>query len=57
MDWGDLSAVGPLRFLAVTEALTGFLLLTWSASFTFLVMGMIWGYRDTEKIGYEGKGS
>ncbi len=55
--WGDLSAVGPLRFLAGTEALTGFLLLTWSASFTFLVMGRIWGYRDTEKIGPEGEGS
>lgn len=41
--WGDLHAEGPLRFLAGTEALTGFLLLTWSASFTFLIMARIWG--------------
>lgn len=47
--WGDLSAIGPLRFLAGTEALAGFLLLTWSASFTFLIMGRTWGYRDTDE--------
>ncbi len=47
--WGDLSAVGPLRFLAGTEALTGFLLLTWSATFTFLIMDRIWGFRHTNQ--------
>lgn len=52
--WGDLHAVGPLRFLAGTEALTGFLLLTWSASFTFLIMDRIWGFRSTDHGGSGG---
>lgn len=41
--FGDFVPIGPLRFLAGTEALTGFLLLTWSASFTFLEMQRHWG--------------
>lgn len=41
--WGDLSAVGPVRFLAGTESLVGFMLITWSASFTYLVMARAWG--------------
>ena len=41
--FGDFVPTGPLRFLAGTEALTGFLLLTWSASFTFLEMQRHWG--------------
>lgn len=40
--FGDLSPTGPLRFLAGTEALTGFILITWSASFTFLEMARFW---------------
>ena len=40
--WGDITAEGPLRFLAGMEALMGFLLITWSASFTFLVMDRMW---------------
>jgi hypothetical protein len=39
---GDLTPVGPLRFMAGTESLTGFLLITWSASFTFLEMQRFW---------------
>jgi hypothetical protein len=39
---GDLAPVGPLRFMAGTESLTGFLLITWSASFTFLEMQRFW---------------
>lgn len=42
--FGDLSPTGPLRFLAGTEALTGFILITWSASFTFLEMARFWRY-------------
>jgi ion channel len=38
----DLLAVGPLRFLAATEALTGLVLIAWSASFTFLEMEQYW---------------
>ncbi|MEN1728564.1 MAG: ion channel [Pseudomonadota bacterium] len=41
--YGDLFADGPIRFLAGTESLLGFMLVTWSASFTYLVMARIWG--------------
>ena len=41
--FGDFVPTGPIRFLAGTEALTGFLLITWSASFTFLEMQRYWG--------------
>jgi len=40
--FGDLTPVGAIRFLAGTEALTGFVLLTWSASFTYLEMERFW---------------
>lgn len=40
--FGDLAPVGPIRFLAGTEALTGLVLITWSASFTYLEMGRFW---------------
>jgi hypothetical protein len=43
--FGDLLPVGPIRFLAGTEALTGFILITWSASFTFLEMARFWRQR------------
>jgi len=41
--FGDYVPTGPIRFLAGTEALTGSLLITWSASFTFLEMQRYWG--------------
>ena len=40
--YGDIVPTGPLRFLAAVEALTGFLLVTWSASFTYLEMQKFW---------------
>lgn len=40
--YGDMTPVGPIRFLAGTEALTGFVLITWSASFTYLEMERFW---------------
>lgn len=40
--FGDLAPVGPIRFLAGTIALVGFVLITWSASFTFLEMERFW---------------
>lgn len=40
--YGDLAPVGPLRLIMGTEALTGFVLLTWSASFTYLEMRRYW---------------
>lgn len=40
--FGDVIPAGPVRFLAGTEALTGFVLITWSASFTYLEMHRFW---------------
>jgi hypothetical protein len=40
--FGDLAPVGPIRFIGGTMALTGFVLITWSASFTFLAMERYW---------------
>ena len=40
--YGDIYAVGPVRFLYGTLALTGFVLITWSASFTFIEMQKHW---------------
>jgi hypothetical protein len=40
--YGDLVPVGAIRFLAGTESLAGFVLITWSASFTFLEMEKFW---------------
>ncbi len=40
--FGDLSPVGALRMLAGLEAVTGLLLITWSASFTYLEMSRVW---------------
>jgi len=45
LGYGDLSPEGPLRLLASSEALTGFVLITWSASFTFLQMERFWRSR------------
>jgi hypothetical protein len=39
---GDVHPHGPLRVLAGIEALNGFLLITWSASFTYLMMQRYW---------------
>lgn len=43
---GDIQPVGHIRFLTATEALNGFLLITWSASFTFLAMGHLWPWAN-----------
>jgi hypothetical protein len=43
--FGDLAPVGPIRFLSGTEALTGFILITWSASFLYLEMQQYWNRR------------
>ena len=43
--FGDLAPSGPIRFLVGTEALLGFVLLAWSASFTYLEMEKNWRER------------
>jgi len=40
--FGDVSPVGPIRFLCATEAISGFVLIAWSASFTYLEMERFW---------------
>lgn len=40
--FGDLVPLGPLRVLAGTEAVTGLALITWSASYTFILMRRVW---------------
>lgn len=43
--YGDLFPVGPLRFIAAMESLLGLMLITWSASFTYLEMQRFWPER------------
>jgi len=40
--FGDMVPQGPIRFMAGMEALTGLVMITWSASFTFLEMQRDW---------------
>ena len=42
LGFGDLIPHGPIRLLAAVEALTGLLLVAWSASFTYLQMHVRW---------------
>ncbi|MFK7842179.1 MAG: ion channel [Sphingorhabdus sp.] len=43
---GDITPEGSMRMVAGIEALTGLLLIAWSASFTYLTMERIWSPRD-----------
>ncbi|NUZ07332.1 potassium channel family protein [Piscinibacter koreensis] len=40
--YGDMVPSGPVRLLAGTESLVGLVLITWSASFTYLEMERFW---------------
>lgn len=42
LGFGDIEAIGDLRFLTGIEALIGLVLITWSASFLFLEMQRYW---------------
>lgn len=42
LGYGDLVPEGAIRFLKGTQALTGFMLITWSASLTFIEMQRHW---------------
>jgi Ion channel len=39
---GDISPIGALRMVTGVEALTGFILIGWTVSFTFLAMQKFW---------------
>lgn len=43
LGFGDFVPVGALRFMTGLEAVAGLVLITWSASFTFLEMQRYWG--------------
>jgi hypothetical protein len=40
--FGDIVPVGPIRFMAGMEGLTGLVMITWSASYAFLEMHRDW---------------
>ena len=42
LGFGDLTPKGAIRFLIGTESLVGLVLITWSASFTYLEMQQFW---------------
>lgn len=44
---GDIFPVGAIRLVAGIEALTGFVLIGWSASFTYLSMQRSWDRRQS----------
>ncbi len=43
LGFGDLTPFGNLRLLAAVEALTGLVLIAWTASFAYLEMQRFWG--------------
>ncbi len=45
LGFGDIEPSGYLRFLTGMESLTGFVMITWSASFLFLEMQKYWPKR------------
>lgn len=45
LGFGDIEPIGPLRYTAGMEALTGLVLITWSASFLFVEMQRYWDDR------------
>ena len=46
LGFGDLIPKGPVRFLTGMEALTGLLLITWTASFMYIQMQQAWKTTD-----------
>jgi ion channel len=45
----EMWPVGAIRFLCAAESLAGFVLITWSASFTYLEMEKFWRTDDMEE--------
>lgn len=44
--FGEIVPTGPIRFMTGMEGLTGLVMITWSASFTFLFMERYWRSED-----------
>lgn len=54
LGYGEIVAQGYLRYLTGVEALTGFILITWSASFLFIEMQKYWTtYKKTQTTQYK----
>lgn len=47
--FGDISPIGVLKFLTGLEALTGLVLITWTASFLFIEMQKYWSFQDRDR--------
>ncbi|WP_213956155.1 MULTISPECIES: ion channel [unclassified Variovorax] len=45
LGYGEVYPMGSIRAIAVTEALTGLMMIGWSASFTYLKMEQLWQSR------------
>nr|WP_298171961.1 potassium channel family protein [uncultured Pseudomonas sp.] len=45
LGFGDIQPIGDLRYLTGIEALTGLVLITWTASFLFVEMQRYWNTR------------
>lgn len=45
LGFGDIYPIGPVRYLTGLEALTGLVLITWTASFLFVEMEKYWERR------------
>ncbi len=46
---GDIYPLGHLRLVAAVESLVGLVLITWSASYTYLAMSKYWGMNKNDK--------
>jgi hypothetical protein len=46
LGYGEIYPVGPIRLLTGMEGVTGLLMITWSASFTYLEMQRYWVKED-----------
>lgn len=49
LGYGDLVPIGNIRFAAGSEALTGLVLIAWTASFTYLQMQTLVGSKKNKK--------
>lgn len=49
LGFGDIEPIGHIRFLVGMEAVSGLLLITWSASFIFLEMQRFWRLKDNDR--------
>jgi hypothetical protein len=49
LGFGDIYPLGHIRFITQVEALNGLMLITWSASFTYLRMKTLWDIDQSQR--------